>query len=326
MTGGGLPENLRAAIDEMVAGAQTRPLAQASDRLSDAYRARQPSRVAISSADDVSAYLLTRLPATYAAIARVLGEAADLADFTPRTLLDAGAGPGTASWAAVAQFPGVAEIVWLDHNRSLLATAAQLGANAAHPALAAGRSLAGSLTMPPLGEARFDLVTAAYALTELGDAEIVPAALALWAHCDGLFVIVEPGRPRDYTRLMAVRAALLEAGARMVAPCPHEHACPLPAGDWCHFAERLPRSRTHRQAKGASLGYEDEKFSYLAVARPRVAVRLPAARTIKPPVLRKFEVELPLCTAAGLENRHVPSRDAPAFKAAKKLRWGDGIG
>lgn len=322
----GLPDDLRAAIDDVVAETASGPVAEASSRLSHAYRARRSSRAAVTGADEVSAYLLTRLPATYAAVACVLAEAADSADFAPRSLLDAGAGPGTASWAAAAQFPGLGEIVWLDHNRHLLAMAAQLGARANHPALAAARPLAGSLTAPPLADARFDLVTTAYALTELGDAEIVPAALALWGRCDGLFAIVEPGRPRDYARLMIIRTALLAHGARVVAPCPHEDACPLPEGDWCHFATRLPRSRAHRQAKGASLGYEDEKFSYLVVVRPSVATRLPVARVIKPPILRKFEVELPLCTAGGLEDRHVPSRDAALFKAAKKRRWGDGIG
>jgi ribosomal protein RSM22 (predicted rRNA methylase) len=321
----GLPDDLRAALDDVVAEGAPVPMGCAAARLSAAYRDRRPSRAAVVGAEDVSAYLLTRLPATYAASARVLAEAADIADFAPRSLLDAGAGPGTASWAAAAQFPGLAEIVWLDDNRRLLETAAQLGRRATHPALAGARALAGSLAAPPLGDSRFDMVTAAYALTELGDAEIVPAALALWVRCDGVFVIVEPGRPRDYARLMAVRAALLGAGARMVAPCPHEHACPLPEGDWCHFAVRLPRSRAHRHAKRASLGHEDEKFSYLVVARPDVTLRLPVARVIKPPILRKFEVELPLCATDGLEDRRVPSRDAAAFKAAKKLRWGASV-
>lgn len=322
-----LPDDLRAAIDDVVAEAEagSGAMAHAAARLSDAYRGRQSSGAAVTGAEDVSAYLLTRLPATYAAIARVLAEAADIADFAPRSLLDAGAGPGTASWAAAAQFPALLKIVWLDRNRHLLEMATRLGARANHPALAGARALVGSLAAPPLGDGRFDLVTAAYAVTELGDSEVVPAALGLWARCSGLFVIVEPGRPRDYARLMTVRTALLADGARMVAPCPHEKVCPLPEGDWCHFAVRLSRSRAHRQAKGASLGYEDEKFSYLIVARPGVALRLPAARVIKPTVVRKFEVELPLCAAGGLEDRHAPSRDGIGFKAARKLRWGDGI-
>lgn len=321
-----LPDDLRAAIDDVVAGRAPGSIGQASGRLSDAYRARRPSSSAVVAADDVSAYLLTRLPATYAAIARVLAEVNARTDFAPRSLLDAGAGPGTASWAAAEQFEGVAEIVMLDENRRFLDVAGRLAAQSATAALASATTVSGNLMSPLSADRLFDLVLAGYALTELGDAEIVPAAMALWQRCGGLLAIVEPGRPRDYARLMAVRAALLEAGAQMVAPCPHEAACPLPGGDWCHFSVRLPRSRAHRQAKGASLGYEDEKFSYLAVARQGVATQLPVARVIRPPVVRKFEVELALCAASGLDRAHILSREGGRFKAAKKLDWGDTFG
>ena len=79
------------------------------------------------------------------------------------------------------------------------------------------------------------------------------------------------------------------------------------------------------EAKGGTLGYEDEKFSYLAVARPALAAQGVAARIIRPPIARKFEVELPVCTAEGLAQWRVPKRDAAAFKAARKLAWGDAV-
>ena len=63
----------------------------------------------------------------------------------------------------------------------------------------------------------FDLVTCAYALTELNDAALLGTVERLWQHCRGMLVIVEPGRPRDYERLMAVREHLMSAdGARLV--------------------------------------------------------------------------------------------------------------
>ena len=49
-----------------------------------------------------------------------------------------------------------------------------------------------------------------------------------------------------------------------------------------------------------------------------------AARVVRQPVVRKFEVELPLCGTTGLEQRAVARRD-PAFKVARKLDWGDGL-
>jgi ribosomal protein RSM22 (predicted rRNA methylase) len=285
----------------------------------------QPSTAAVADSADVAAYLLTRMPATYAAIAHVLGEVAERApEFVPQSLLDAGAGPGTASWATAEAFPTIEASTLLDHNAGFLRLGAQLGA-VGPPALQNAEWVAGDLSASRLGERQFDIVVAAYSLTELPDARIVEAALGLWARCAGTLVIVEPGRTRDYERLMDVRAALLAAGARMVAPCPHESACPLPKGDWCHFSVRLPRSRAHRQAKGGTLGYEDEKFSYLVVARPEIAMQPTTARIIKQPVTKKFGVELPLCTPEGLETRLIRKQDAAAFKAVRKLDWGDSL-
>ena len=43
--------------------------------------------------------------------------------------------------------------------------------------------------------------------------------------------------------------------------------CPLAAPDWCHFTQRLQRSRAHKQVKGAEVPFEDEKFAYVALTR-----------------------------------------------------------
>ena len=318
-----LPEALRAAIEALQAGSG-RAVSRHAAELSAAYRAMQPSQQAVTGAADIAAYLAARMPATYAAVARVLDEAlARLPGFSPQTALDAGAGPGTASWAVVEAFGGVTGLTLLDHNAGFLDIARSLAAHSGSTALVNAERIRGSLVAPALDGRHFDLVVTSYALTELPDASIVEAALGLWERCDGALIIVEPGRTRDYQRLMAVRQALLGDGAQMVAPCPHADACPLPKGDWCHFSVRLPRSRAHKQAKGASLAYEDEKFSYLIVARPGLAIEAAEARVIRQPEVKKFEVALALCTTEGLEQRPVAKRDAAAFKLAKKLDWGD---
>lgn len=318
-----LPEALRAAIEAL----QVESGKQVSRRVADlsaAYRAMQPSRQAVTGEADVAAYLAARMPATFAAVARALDEARTrLPGFSPRTVLDAGAGPGTASWAVAAMFGDAEAFTLLDHNAGFLDIAGRLAAQGPWPALATSDRIGGSLVAPPLGERRFDLVVTSYALTELPDADIVSAAVGLWDRCDGALVIVEPGRTRDYQRLMGVRQALLAQGAQMVAPCPHAAGCPLPNDDWCHFSVRLPRSRAHKQAKGASLAYEDEKFSYLIVARRALLSRRATARIVRPQETKKFEIVLPLCTEAGLERRAIAKRDSVHFKAARKLDWGD---
>ena len=110
----------------------------------------------------------------------------------------------------------------------------------------------------------------------------------------------------------------------MLAPCPHERACPLVEPDWCHFSVRLNRSRDHMRMKGGTLGYEDEKFSYLIVGRAGTGARA-EGRVLRRPEENKFSVTLAVCAEEGLEQRVIPSRDKPAFKRAKKLDWGDAV-
>ncbi len=130
-----------------------------------------------------------------------------------------------------------------------------------------------------------DLVTLAYVLDELAPAERVRLVDRLWARTGGVFLIVEPGTPKGWERILAARTRLLAAGAHIVAPCPHAAACPLAKPDWCHFAARVARSRIHRQAKNAEVPWEDEKFIYLAASR--TAPVHAGARIIAPPRSRQ---------------------------------------
>lgn len=313
-----MPPALLQAMRDLAAG--QRDLADSAGRISAHYRNSGTSKGVIGGEADAIAYALSRMPATYAAVSAVMSELAARAEnYAPKTLLDAGAGPGTASWAVAEAFPGIAATL-VDHNRAFLDVAAGLAADSA----VSGVDLHHD-ELDRFGLARHDLVTCAYALTELGDAQMLAVARRLWDHCTGVLVIVEPGRPRDYERLLAVRQLLMEQGAKVIAPCPHERACPLSAPDWCHFSVRLDRSRDHMRLKGGSLGYEDEKFSYLIVARPGIGT--PATgRVLRRPEENKFSVNLNLCAPEGLEQRVVLSRDKTAFKAAKRLDWGNAIG
>jgi ribosomal protein RSM22 (predicted rRNA methylase) len=146
----------------------------------------------------------------------------------------------------------------------------------------------------------------------------------LWSACEGVLALVEPGTPAGYARILAARTALIEAGAQLLAPCPHTAACPLVGADWCHFSVRLPRRRDHRLAKGGDAPFEDERFSYLLAARPRVAAAARRRRVLAPPRAGKPGVALKLCGLDGqVEQQQVARRDKPAFALARRLAWGD---
>ncbi|MDP3855933.1 small ribosomal subunit Rsm22 family protein [Phenylobacterium sp.] len=318
-----LPPALRQAADRLLEGVSRKGLAEQSARISAQYRAGQTSAGVVGSAADATAYVLTRLPATYAAGAHVLAEAARIAPgFAPMSLLDAGAGPGGASWAALETWPGVAAATLLDSNRSFLDMAQTLAAGGP-AALRDAQRLRGDLTAPQDWPAA-DLVVASYALAEIAPARQAGTIAALWASTLGMLVLIEPGTPAGHGRILTAREGLIAAGATILGPCPHHAPCPLVAPDWCHFVQRLPRSRDHRLAKGGEVPFEDEKFIYLVAARPAVAAGRREARILAPPHAVKPGITFKLCTPEGTAApRFVPRRDKPAYAAARHLGWGD---
>lgn len=314
-----LPPPLRAALERELAGASRRDLAQRSAATTAAYRSGRTSAAAIKGADDALAYALTRLPATYAACAAVFAEARRLAPgFAPASLLDAGCGPGTGSWAAREAFPSLDRIMWLDASAPFLDLARRLAGDDLSADPQRGDLTAG-------GFPRADVVLASYALAEIAPAAQPGVVASLWDAAEGLLVLVEPGTPAGFERLRAARSGLIAAGARILAPCPHDGACPIAAPDWCHFSVRLPRSRDHRLAKGAEVPFEDEKFAYLVAARLHVDAAPRTPRVLARPRAGKPGIDLRLCTETGLEQRFVARRDKAAHAVARRLDWGDAL-
>ena len=93
-----LPPLLRQAVDRALSGTALADLAASAAALSQRYREeRRDGRLYIASDRDALAYLAVRLPATYAAVRASFAAIAQARpDFAPKTVLDIGAGPGTA--------------------------------------------------------------------------------------------------------------------------------------------------------------------------------------------------------------------------------------
>jgi ribosomal protein RSM22 (predicted rRNA methylase) len=321
MTSPALPPALRAAVEQAAHGLSRNEASRKAQALSQTYRAGGTS-AAIRARDDALAYALTRMPATYAAVAASLCALAEIRpDFAPRSLLDIGAGPGTATWAATEAFPSLDDLTLLDSNAALRALALDLAQG--HPHLPTLRYEAGDARRHLADAPAADLVIASYVVNELGDAEHATLADTMWEKTRDTLLIVEPGTPAGSARIVELRARLIAHGAHALAPCPHDEACPLQPPDWCHFTQRLPRSRAHKHLKGADLPFEDEKFSYVALSRTGAASRL--ARILAQPQVTKVAVTAKLCTPTGLVAAAVPHRDKARYAGAKKWTWGDAV-
>nr|WP_041756287.1 small ribosomal subunit Rsm22 family protein [Bradyrhizobium sp. ORS 278] len=318
-----LPPHLKAALEAGLHRQSRQDAAARAARISAAYRSGGNSGTITSEADAI-AYAAVRMPATYAAMAASLNAVMQASpEFAPVSLLDVGAGPGTASFAAAEAFASLAAFHAIDANPALRALALALADETMRM-----RDLAYTL-----GQARAlldraggaDLVIASYMIGELSEAERGPIIDMLWVETHQTLLIVEPGTPAGYQRIIAARDRLIAAGAHVAAPCPHTAACPLIAPDWCHFVQRLARSRAHRELKGADVPFEDEKFSFIALTRQPVTHR-PAARVLAPPLVTKIAMTAKLCQADGTAAAvSIPRRDKPAFAAARRWDWGDGV-
>jgi ribosomal protein RSM22 (predicted rRNA methylase) len=322
-----LPPDLKAGLDQLGHGVPRTTLAERAAAQSFNYRAGGGSQ-AIASRNDALAYAFTRLPATYAAATAVFAALRDaLPEFEPRTALDVGAGPGTASFAAATAFASITEFHLIDANARLRELALTLMAAAESEALrraADGYAYRHGGALALLGGAEAaDLVIASYAAGELPDRDLAHFAQALWAATAGTLAVIEPGTPAGYARIMRMRDDLIAAGAHVAAPCPHRRACPLQAPDWCHFAQRLPRSRDHLRVKGAEVPFEDEKFSYVVLSRN--APRTTEARVLAPPKISKIAATTKLCADAGVVVDVAVRRDGDAYRRRKSWRWGDSV-
>lgn len=316
-----LPSELKAALARKAEGLSRNDAAQRADTISRTYRDGGGSG-AIRTGADALAYALARMPGTYAAIAASLNALTEVnPDFAPASLLDVGAGPGTATWAASEAFASIDTFTLLDANAALRDLAAELAQS--HQRLAAMRYHSGDARKALADAPEADLVVASYVINELADRERAPLADAMWAKTRDTLLVVEPGTPAGYERIIDLRARLIAKGAHVVAPCPHDAACPLTKPDWCHFTQRLQRSRAHKHLKGAELPYEDEKFSYVALSRTAPARR--PARVLAQPLITKIAVTAKICTPEGINAASVPHRDKTAYKRAKKWDWGDAV-
>lgn len=300
-----LPAAWREAIIDHAAQFAGRDLQAAAGQISAAYREGQmPLRRA-----EVwyVAYGLVRVPATYAAARRALA-IADLP--APATVLDLGAGPGVFSLAATQHFSQPLETQLIDSDPRWREFGERWSGAPSHYRVTDLRRV----ELTP-----HDCVSFCYSLGEIADWE--PLLARAWQAATQALVIIEPGTPERFARLLDVRTWLLNHGAYLAAPCPGAYPCPLRDPDWCHFGARVERTALHRRLKQGELSYEDEKFCFLAATRePRVN---PPSRIIRRPSRDPGLIQLTLCRDGQSVLHRVPKRHHDEFRVARKAEWGD---
>ncbi len=302
---------------------QTLPLKQLKDsqqRLSLNYRQHNPTLLLTDYASIIS-YAAARMPATYKAVQQCYQSLPT--NFVPGSILDLGAGPGTASLAALDQWSTLKNLTLVE-NHPLMQQLAQILWNSLDSPVKYSYIHAPIETLSSLPLKEYDLVVLSYVLGELSSSQREAAVLQAWQKTKQYCLIVTPGTQYDFKYLMQVRDLLLEKGALLLAPCPHQKVCPMAlTSHWCHFSARLQRRLIHQRLKTASLGYEDEKYSYLIVSKPSLSVPEVQSRLIHKPIRRPGHLILDSCTQEGKIDRQIISKKHPLYKDALQKDWGD---
>ncbi|MDZ7292252.1 MAG: small ribosomal subunit Rsm22 family protein [candidate division KSB1 bacterium] len=319
-----LPSTLENGVQEILKTLPTKQWAGEARALSQRYRGKRRVLTPefVKGKEQGIAYLALILPATYAQLRGAMAATrAQAPDWSPQSLLDIGSGPGTAMWAAIEQWPSLNALHAWEREPAFIALGRELAQASEHAAVreAQWQKIDVSLFLPRRLPT-FELVILGHVLNELNPIHRRHVINYAWKHCSGLLLIVEPGTLAAFSAVRSARAQLLASGARMLAPCPHEHPCPL-VDDWCHFSQRLRRPQFQRRAKAALSQWEDCKFSYAAMARFGPTTQ-PWARIIREPQVTKAYVEVQLCTVDGITLHREYKKNPEAFKRTKKLPWG----
>lgn len=334
------PDVVMRCLDKKAQEIGIRPLLRISDEISSFYLSDKKHHGGFDwSAERAVCYALARMPATYAASEYVLGrlfeENVFLGEMTSH--LDMCSGPGTMA-LAVRRFVGAGcrETLCVEREQQFVSLASDLVRAYAEEY---GNGYEGFDWICQdvdryVPKHRYDMVTVGYGLNEMNDDLCLSTVQKAWRATSGILLILDPGTPRDFDRLLRIRDFMKqEDDCVLLGPCPHWELCGMTAlGEkWCHFGCRLSRTRAHRLLKGGEAGFEDEKFTWLAFARVDfVQERLGTgkSRIVSHPRIGNKQVTLDLCHGSGIWEPSVTLHkcNGEPYKIAKKRKWGELFG
>ena len=141
------------------------------------------------------------------------------------SLLDLGAGPGTALFAAAEQFPHLQQATLIESDASWIALGKRLAEQSDFASIQQAQWLQQDLRSGLACE-KHDLVVISYTLGELPQAAAEAVLNKAWKCAGKFLVVVEPGTRRGFAAINAARSALIANAAtilllvRIISPVP----------------------------------------------------------------------------------------------------------
>ena len=306
-----LPLENKLQLESLLDGYSLKELKNVASSIMEQYQNNSNKGVdLINSSIASKVYAVYRLPATYSAFGEALKHTLELYDQKIDSVIDIGAGSGSASIAVSHLLPNIKNYILLERNKYMMEI---------------GKTLHNfdyinyDLSKDNL-DIKADLVISNYVLNELDINSRINAINKMWNMTNKIMLIVEPGTPEGFSLIREIRDYLISIGAYVIAPCTHMGVC---LNTWCHFSTRVSRSKLHKDLKGGDAPYEDEKYCYIAFSKSMIT---PCEnRILRHPQINPGFVELEVCSKDGFKKIKYSKKDKELFKKARKSDAGDQI-
>lgn len=314
-----IPQELKEAIEKVSTRIKHTNIIEESQSISKKYRENDgKGKKLVTKQSEAVAYAISRMPATYCAVYSALSNVLKNYDKQIKTVLDIGAGTGAAT-LAITSLTDVEQITCLERENAMR----DIGSLLMNEVLPNVEWEEFDLVSEETNK-KADLVVSSYVINELSEENRKKAIEKMWNSTNDLLLIIEPGTPEGFKHILEARDLLLTKNANIIAPCAHKGKCPINSQeDWCSFYVRVSRTGIQRQAKNGELGYEDEKFSYIAFSKTPIATGRP--RILRHPQINSGYVKVKLCTENGVEEKTYSKRDGEVYKKIRKSDAGDTI-
>lgn len=316
-----IPDLLEFAIEEEVKKYNIKDLKDIALNLSKRYmESKRTGETLLKNELDMVAYSVIRMPATYSAIRTAMEKVFEMYDLKIDSIFDVGSGTGSAEWAASELFD-IGDIVCLEREKTMRDISKKYFSY--HDILKNVKFIEADILKENL-DFKKDLSIMSYIINELDESDRLLAVEKVLDATNKVLFIVEPGTPEGFNNIKMIKEYAQENGFYVLAPCTGNcRGCNLPEDDWCASSIRVQRSKTHKYLKDAEVGYEDEKFTYIAISKEKIENLKDGYRILRHPKIENGRVIVKVCKNGEISEKIITKKDKELFKTVKKKNIGD---
>lgn len=189
-----LPIELRNEIESRINNKDIKELINNTKKLSEKYRKDSGnSKRLLTTNNEATAYSLFRMPATFGAVYKTLEHTFKLIDDKMYSMLDIGAGTGSASWAAN-ELLDLDNVTCLERENAMFELGRDLVKVSSIESLKNSKWVKKDLVEDEIKE-KADLVIVSYVLNEMKKEDRFKVLEKIWNQTEKVLVILEPGTP-----------------------------------------------------------------------------------------------------------------------------------